>query len=278
MSTKIYNGYKLEGIRTLKELDAFLARLKKKIKEAQETLIIQKLALLASEFYDRHSLGWVNKKKIKKYKGYTPLSYAFMTLMEKEAAIKKNNSRNPDFDFGFEIALMFSRGTILCTLYNEKDEFRNIWESMKGVKKYPYWDNTDRPKGLSASAWRKRRNDWDKALGHSSPADAGLVKTISPPMVCFEDKSKILKAIPTLDRRLNYYANELLIYSYQNGQTMKDGEINWSLVRESMDFVRTDKGKKALLNAKKNLKPRIPKRFTIKMLTQTVRSTLVRAD
>lgn len=276
MSTKIYNGYKLEGVRTLKEMDAFLNRLKKKIKVAQETMMVRKLASLAAEFYDMRSLGWVQKKYLKKHKDSSPLTFALMTMLEAERGIKKNNSRNPDFDFSFEVAFMFQSGYVLCALFTEKDEFTKAWEGMRGVKKYPYWDNTDRPKNVPSAAWRKRGLEWARAVPHSF-ADAGLVKTIAPPILSYEDKANILKAVPSLDRRLDCYARKLLIHSYSKGKVLKDGQINWSLVRESMDFVRTPRGKEALLNAKKNLKPRIPKRFTIRMLTQPIRSSIVRA-
>lgn len=278
MSTKIYNGYKLEGIRTLKEMDTFIKLLSKKIKVAQETLMVQKLASLASEFYDKQSLGWVKKKQLKKHKGLSPLAYAFTTMLEKEREIKKTGHRNPDFDFSFEVAFMFQNGYALCALFTEKDAFTKVWESMRQVKKYPYWNDTDRPNGLSSAAWRQRKQAWDRAVGHSTYADAGLVKTITPPGIHFEDKAKILKAVPTLKRRLECYAKDIVIHSYSKGKVLdKEGRIDWSIVMESMDFVRTDKGKKALINAKKNLRSRLVKRYTVKMLTEPVRSTLVRA-
>lgn len=277
MSTKVYNGYKLEGVRTLAEMDVFIKRLQKRIHKAQETLTVRKLASLAAKFYDMQSLGWVKRKQLKKHKGQTPLTYAFMTMMEKQSEIKKTGHRNRDFDFEFEVAFIFQKGYTLCALFTERDEFTTIWESMRGVKKYFYWDNSDRPKNLTSAAWRKRRDDWNKAMGHSTYAEAGVVKTIAPPYINYEDKAAILRAVPTLSRRLEYYAKDIVIHSYP-GERVSDGQINWSVVRESMDFIRTDKGKESVLNAKKNLRSRLVKRFTIKLLTEPVRSTLVRAN
>lgn len=145
MSTKIYNAYKVPIDRLNDFIDYVRPRELRRIGNEIKTIIAT---------YDQERLGeepeWVEKAK-----------------EPQKARERWRRSR------GYDILKHEARD--LPSLYDHMASWLNIW-FLKGsayviccgvtpprwAKDYSYWNNTDRPEGVSAAAWTARKKRWDE--------------------------------------------------------------------------------------------------------------------
>lgn len=200
MSTKLYDGYILPA-KSCYQLQNFIDKLREKLLPIKDQLVLQQIALHVEEEIDnivfnpdRNQKGFVytfrssrHKKRDEEPSEYeinrileTPLvSLAKGKVSDSFEDIYQTNHRDPSHDFQFTVAFIGSKTKTYAVLYTERSEYRKIWEEMKGVKYYPYWNNTDPLEGVTWGQWKKRGREWDKVLkGFSGPGLVGVTMNL----------------------------------------------------------------------------------------------------
>jgi hypothetical protein len=187
MSTKIYNGYKLEGVNSINELQEFLDKFRAKCVAIVERAAREQIIREAVSLYDDVCVGAPSaKEKLGRdleNPGKAPtfkdcLVHVVIDLHRRAVEVKKTRQRDPDADWSCEVCVLRYG---LALLYTENEEMTKAWESMSGVKPWPYWNNTDRPKGVTQKEWDHRGRVWDAALeGRLTPSECGLSRTLVP--------------------------------------------------------------------------------------------------
>lgn len=82
-------------------------------------------------------------------------------------------------DIGFDVLLLpaLGEGTPLVLLYSEESPaYRRALIRAKVCVDFSYWDNSDKPRGVTKAAWEDRKRQWG-ALGDRSPSECGLLIT-----------------------------------------------------------------------------------------------------
>lgn len=261
MSTKIYNGYRLPNW-SLKEITNFCKALKDTIDPIRIELYSKQLAKDVSLNIDRYANGlsiidlpkqFKDEEKFNTYHLDIAKDYA----LEQIRHIALNQNRNPAYDYEFSICFIPIKDKILALLYTEHKELTEVWENCQHVEEYGYWNNEEQDDGISNEEWEQRRLDWDEALpGLGIPAENGISFDPYKSIVFMRPSmDKLLKNIPTKDKRANTIAKELVWQKYYNDKiTESDGNpssfnIFWNFESE----LKTDVQLKYKFNYTKNI-------------------------
>lgn len=98
---------------------------------------------------------------------------------------------NPLWDFEWNIMIFFHDGKMYGKNFSEYSKFNSLFEThFKDEKEsFEYYDNTDRPEGISEDEWTERRIIWDAILDNEPPINRGLNFQISgmPKNIFFND-------------------------------------------------------------------------------------------
>jgi hypothetical protein len=274
MSTKLYNGYKLPQMSAY-EMQVFFEKLRKKLVVEREKLYKE---TLAAEFVSAFDSIWLNKIDFEGYKKrfektifstddyirekINLYSLACENVQEKYKEINKTSRRNPTYDFQFSVAVIPTKNNILCITYTEQEVFDRVWRNMKEVEHYGYWNNTDRPDGVTEKDWRLREKEWGKALKNwGIPALAGFEWNLTLddtldgfPMFGTEGFDWVLEiSKDSKFKRAERYSKDIIIQKkmeeYQKKNNIKKEDIKQisdSGYFDAVDFLRTDEGKKEI--------------------------------
>lgn len=279
MSTKIYNGYTLPKMSAY-QLRQFIIKLRGKLYPLAIKLMKTEIAEQCTDNIDDVITKRIEKSHyLNRFKGfylnrhsndelsesgekYILENYIYSnvenTVEYKFKEIYKTHGRNPSVDFQFSISFAPEKDKTFVLIYTEQKEYERVFEKMKGVKKYPYFDNTDSPKGISHSDWKKRGKEWDNALKDSAPCNYGLewtlLNTSYPPFYTIEMKD-VIQCIPNIDYRSKRLAEEKVMnikmkeYRDKSGITpekLKTLSFSESGYFDARDYCSTEDGKKQL--------------------------------
>ena len=268
MSTKIYNGYILPKMSAY-DLRQFTIKLREKLYPVALKLMISKIAEKCAINIDDVVTGKIEQKHyVHRFKDTCDdekrlLERPIISNVEDDVEyrfeqIYITSGRNPSYDFQFEISFAPEKNKTFVLIYTEQKNYEDIFKRMKGVKSYPYWDNTDPPKNVSYKNWKKRGKEWDNALKDSAPCNYGLswklLNEKYPPFYTIENKD-ILKRIPDIEWRSKRLAEEKITslkmkeYQEKNNITIEQIRESNSLSGyfEARDYLRkTEEGKKHL--------------------------------
>lgn len=206
MSTKIYTGTRVH-LSTCAELFAFLQEFRAKAEAEFNRAGMDLLANSLASHLDRVAVGLCEQDEC-------PLSTVFFKLLERWKKMLANRHRDPAIDLQCEIALGFHDGMIYAIPLAEHRPYLDIWQKMKGVEPYPYWNNTERPDDMSSEEWGRRASEWN-AVFPGPLIESGLTFTLVndyafPPRFEFE---KIEPFIPDFDTRLTQAAMNVAIHA-----------------------------------------------------------------
>jgi hypothetical protein len=166
VSTKIYYGLKLT-----KKAPALLD-MGEALEPWVRPVLEQRINLLLA-------VTWAELKDEEKEYG------AFGLLWEVEKKITEaKNSLTRDYLYGVDFSISFLKGTSGRTLawpcFQIQDYYRAILTT-GWFEEWGYWDNTDKPEGVSGQAWAARGKEWEKAFGPNFRAvDRGLTWDYAP--------------------------------------------------------------------------------------------------
>jgi hypothetical protein len=220
MSTKIYNGYKV-NLNSFYELRQFYEKISPILKQKQLQEIGKRAAQIACTIIDFDQYGFDYSNyfvKNKQNKTFTGQLYYLIDdfLEEKYNNILKTNIRDPQYDFSIRIAFIPLEDKILSLFYSECQAFEKHWFKFNEVEYYGYWNNTDRDEDCTEEEWNQRDLDWEKAL-----PGIGYVPEHA---VYFDHLNKkpnlhlnyIIQNVPSNEKRAREIAENLMWNKYVN--------------------------------------------------------------
>jgi hypothetical protein len=168
MSTKIYNGFRYESNEFGTLLEAIQA-FRPWVTE-QQLVVYEEWVAFQNELEGRKK-GDPDYYKDK-----------FWPWVEARKEIKKTGYRNVMVDTDFEIVLFPREKDLIGISFVERSAWHKELIKQPGFSDYGYWDNTDRPKGVSAQEWLDRERAWEKVLPWNAiPAMNGFSIQIADP-------------------------------------------------------------------------------------------------
>lgn len=139
----------------------------------------------------------------------TPYRYASKQRQEQY-------KREPAF---FDLVLFPFRHSIYGMSFTSQNgnEWTDLWFSKDPVEEYRYWNNTDRPGGVSQALWDLRGQIWDEILADfgSVPAMCGYTAQCLekyPPSI---ELKGLISHIPTLEARVKNASLVTLAYKWR---------------------------------------------------------------
>jgi hypothetical protein len=280
MSIKLYNGYRLPNLSAL-ELKQFFDDFRAKLKVEAEDKFIKRLAKDFTELFDLIYLGNVKEENYKAWFKDDRLFHMDRYVIDnlKEMSIDNfgkiinTRQRNHSYDFSCQVSIIPTENYILCQIFEDDSSFLKVWESMKGVEEFGYWDNTDHPNNVSDEAWDLRYQIWKVALNDfSAPAECGFTFEFMPSEFSLsslvydlandEDYyfNKILSHIPSYENRVDKWAKDKAKSQFmkrfqeeRKSEGKKIDSISDSGYFDAVDYIETEDGKKETEEAKEKL-------------------------
>jgi hypothetical protein len=222
MSTKIYNGFKIDT-GDISEVQSIFNGHQVALKQVTKEKIIEFLVKSAVEEFDKDK---VYNNPVEEDKNY--ISQANQEMRDRQRESKKNNSRDPEIDFEAEIAIFPFEGNFYGIYYSEQNEFYNNLLKQKKVSEFSYYDNTDKPDRITKKEWEERERVWDTIFkGNGLPCEVGFTKkynTYVPQPEIHEIIEHWDTCVPKFEKRLKYWTTN--IYAEREFQKLSDKEKN----------------------------------------------------
>lgn len=96
------------------------------------------------------------------------------TWMDLRAETVNKGLRAPGVDTDFQLVFFPDGDRFLGVAFTEHDRWFRRWLRQPSVCEYRYWNNADRPSGISRREWDQRAETWDRVLGWDTPATRGF--------------------------------------------------------------------------------------------------------
>lgn len=182
-----------------------------------------------------------------------PLAAARNELLDGQRGVRRSGLRSPDYDFGFELALIPHGGAVLGIAYVERVDWLDLWFSMDGVERYGYWPGTPAA-GVSREAWEARRAVWEAALGPRGTPSLVCLSAEVTDTRCAPGKEEIpaiVDAQPPFDARVTRMAEMIVVERRVNEREAMGAPVDdpHEFVRMHMDalrWLRTGEGRSAV--------------------------------
>lgn len=170
MSTKIYRGHRLPRSVDLFEFTKRARELADAVRDHLDDSVIIRAAVTA---LDRWSLGLQDPP---------PSSFVAHAVEQWDNEQRKMSRHEHGHDpHRFEMAFMAPTSTqtdwLAVIPYFDDDGYLPVIKQLGaefGLERYPYWDNSDAPKDVTAAEWKTREKFWDEAVGRDAPARRGV--------------------------------------------------------------------------------------------------------
>lgn len=278
MSTKIFNGYKIEGTLSAFEMMNLLHSLSKDCTEICKSIYNKEVSKLASMYLDSKIIFGeevANECILREYE-YTPSFYrnnlysCVRDLIEKHS--KSNSVFQSTFDFKCEVKLFPLHDKILFLLYTEKQEYLNLFggEDEMGREfdscKYPiispyiYYNNTDKPETLTEEEWDIRRREWDEALKND---ENGLKFSLAKVPYAYNVDLVLEDIENRYEDRIDILSKEKLdkIFFNDNNDRLKEMSMS-EQVKFYNDYSKSEDYIERLKNIKVEMKNNLPKSYS----------------
>ena len=179
MSTKIYNGLVIHEEISLASLSRRCKTLRNIANEKAEKEMIFLCSKIVQILFEEACLGLESELDVEKSSDQvlSPASRMYDWLEHQK--IKNNKGERNDLVCELDIVFFPMKEGSLKTLaiaYGP-DSLTDLFKSSFKTKEYGYWDNEDKPDELSASDWKMRKREWERALGPQmelTPREAGI--------------------------------------------------------------------------------------------------------
>lgn len=267
MSTKIYNGFIIPGA----DLDAayeLARRYRQFIREWTEQATIRYCATACIGLID--TCAWEQREVS------APLRQIVKDLVKRQMELRNGPYRDPEIDFQFSVCFLPRRASVYGIVYTEQRELLQRWMEQPGVLYYGFWNNADRPDGVSSVEWMERAQVWDDLLpGARTPAEEGLTADCSA-TVPLPTAKQLLPAIPSMPARIDRIARDLVI-NMRVADELKDmPDISSSglLIRMALqahEWLSTAAGQVELASIRSRVRERLPQTVTPQLLTEGLR-------
>ena len=290
MSTKIYNGYIVEGVRTLAQLSSFVAEVRQNIRTVQQDLFRGLIAEHAIDAYDLLCLGEQafpakTSEDAPEYRDSMTVFSAARRRVEHEVAdAAKSSNRDPKYDLDFSVCFVMAGQECLALLYTQPSALTRAWEALPQVKEFGYWNNTDRPDSVSPKEWNRRKRLWDQALGEVGiPADVGVSFELASDrlrIVAFttsrSDWEALISEMSDVQKRVSHLAEgfvhheKMYLLRDASGRAPDDMDAALDAFFDANRWMRTEEGQAAVSARQVELASRLKPVLTFEDLTQKI--------
>lgn len=159
MSTKIHHGYRLaEGVDPF----AFITTARAALDPVRDGLDAALLANGAARLIDVADMAGQPRPE-------NPIAQAYTDHLDAQDKLgptrRGHDPHRCELAFGLDPAT--GRHGVL--LYADSPAMTRAFEALPDVEKYGYWNNTERPDGVSAAQWQDRSDFWDRILPDRCP-------------------------------------------------------------------------------------------------------------
>lgn len=248
MSTKIYNGFKLKGFKSLDRAFHLMAEHRANMQAAASNEAARMLAERACTLYDELYLSGSPMER-------PALAQAYDDIDTNLLAAEKHRAKSY-YDLDVSVALAStSNHTVIGILFCGNDRLRRKFFSLPAVVEYGYWDNSDPPEDVSNLEWNKRRGQWNEVLRDGIPAQEMFNMVFVPEYrMIYPPLDIIASKITQFDKRLQVAAEKITMRKVSD-ELQLDSPGKLVSYRMSGDFDRRVEEEKPLLASK--LKPTI---------------------
>lgn len=228
MSTKLYDGLKLKDPKTdlFEVVNTLSAAIKARFKELQVPLIVQEFAkVVDSPPEDRKD-------------EHRPLLTAWQNWIKQQEDFGDDHTLNDPLRF----SIAFGRsnaGNILACAYYMSGDYGQVIKDTGLFEDYGYWDNTDRPEGVTEKQWGERGKEWDSVLDENLSLGSLPGWTLNSKGSMTFDLARIqdlieegvdLDSYLTPRQRLHMKMSALPL----NSPLREDGSIDWGAVSRNI--------------------------------------------
>lgn len=240
VSTKIYEGYRLP-----RSVDVFgFANVARDLASTNTAkLVAESIVERASVLVDLRRLGLDNSPQIKP--GLDPLCIATAAYNEDQRNAAATAPGRDLYSFGMDFTPDAS-GEFYAVVAHHHAHHSVIDElvAKHGLERYGYWDNSDRPDGISPSQWTSRREFWESSLVDGTCGGRGL--SIAPRSNGRVWRDEVLESIRTFGlsvadkpARARQIEVAVLLYVHRRALGSAPGwPVVWALVRQDAAAVR----------------------------------------
>lgn len=234
---RIDNGYRLRlaPLATLPRVHALVEDFKRRARPILEDLLYRQAAQLAARVVDQRILGLPPILSGLEYKDEAPLEIAYRVILDQHRLVCDNRG-GASFDFDCRIVLLPAEGVILALLRTSWVTVRDAWEATAGVESFPYWDNEDRPEGVSEAAWAIRAGIWTSAVKNGEE-----LSVLGYATECFGRyglpvplPDDLLSRLPSLHERAQVYAVERAAQHYVRRQAPKSDTARKLILHDAL--------------------------------------------
>lgn len=162
MSTKIYYAWRIEGLRSLKQIHEF----------GRKTLAPAIKAIVKANLRQMIDSSSMTPKELR-------------TEYTKRFVFQKDEQLKHLFSPKIEMVFYPSRKGVMLIPFCEGSlhdrSVRDYLNNLEGCIPWGYWNNTDKPEEISRREWRQRRDDWESLFDEPmipSFGEVGLTMTL----------------------------------------------------------------------------------------------------
>lgn len=275
MSTKIYNGYRVDAD-SLEQAVKIIFSFKKEAKEFAYEMALTEYTKEAVEIFDSNILALAGLNNIE---SAVPSSSALSINFSKkwdELAKEPEHERKIDLNIILypQKFTVDNKSFFIFTAHMPSSAEKWMSEKYKNkIKEFGYWDNTDRPEEVTSKEWTIRKKCWQKALLNSSgiPMQEGMnINLASVDKLTFsyhkEREEKIQDIQSVLDKNISWSSPEKRVKKFVNEKLTekvfqsllpkdkKDSDhSSLSIYMKADRMVRTNEIDAALLEEKEQL-------------------------
>jgi hypothetical protein len=178
VSTKIFNGYRLEGAKSLADIMDFHKKAREKllplVEDATANGHVAATAILLGAIIQGEETVEITARD--KFKLEYEFSFCWQVEMFYDKLQKQQERVYSGFDPNIRIGYGWStNGQVLMMFFAHLRQMDEAWQEIPGVKEYGYWNNTDPLEGVSNEEWDVRCTEWDSVLPDYTPPSQSLI-------------------------------------------------------------------------------------------------------
>lgn len=175
MSTNIHHGYRVALDGSAGGVLGFADRVRGALAPHYRDLYVRRAVELAALIvdaarFDRDASEAVWPRGARRLSPRRPIVEALHALDAWHQNVRSTGVRAPGNDLECEISFFSDPGDPDGPLYalvqsEESNAYEQPWAELPEIFPFPYWNSTDRPKGVTAAAWAERAAIWGRVIG-----------------------------------------------------------------------------------------------------------------
>ena len=241
MSTKIYSGI-LFSQTTLEGVYEAATPWRQEVERRGEAAIKKFFAHVATRVFDGRCLqpiGFVGRVV-----DGSPLSVALADFRDDRARIARGEHGVCDVDFS--LTIYPHQGRVYGMMFCHQPDWREDFMAFVGAVDYSYWDNEDRPEGVTRREWRERDANWDIILGPDGiPNRSGLVMEMKGKPWYLPNAAEVLAYVPSVEDRIRMWTRDRVAAERAGDVRSMEPREAYGKIAEAMRWSNTDEGREA---------------------------------